>query len=142
MALGLVHLAGNRLEIGVVDLSKGLHLGQGEGPELPDRDLLGADRQGEPGRRCVGDESGGQLGGGRGNQLGIDLGPLPLHVRSEGHCQGPRTGLGRGGFRDSNGCFRLLSPNGRGEQGQAQHTDQCQSGSGMGHALLKLVVGV
>ena len=150
VALGLIHLAGNRLEIGVVDLSQRLHLGQAEGAEFLDRDLVGANRQGQRSWRGKTLQRLGELRCGGGHQFGIHPWALSLDVRGQG--QGLRLGLlddrllAACRSRDSCigllGLHGLLGLDGGKEQGKTQHADQGQSGSGKGHALLKLVPGV
>ena len=76
IALGLVHLAGDRLEVGIIDFGEVFHLLQAQGPQLLDHHLPGLDRQGQGGRGRQIFQARGELGGGRGHQGGIDPGAI------------------------------------------------------------------
>ena len=76
IALGLVHLAGDRLEVGIIDFGEVFHFLQAQGPQLLDHHLPGLDRQGQGGRGLEIFQARGELDGGRGHQGGIDPGAI------------------------------------------------------------------
>ena len=137
--LGLLHLAGDGLEVGVVHLRQDLHLVEAQGAQLGDAHLAGTIRQGEGRRRHQIAELGGQGGGRRGQHLRIGLGAIALQGGSQGQGFGQleQGGLASGSRQASRsgggslgGSGHRNGKAGRHRQGGDQGREAPQDGSG------------
>ena len=137
--LGLLHLAGDGLEVWVVHLRQDLHLVEAEGSQLGDAHLAGTVRQGQGRRRDQIPQLRGQGGGRRGQHLRIGLGAIALQGGSQGQGFGQleQGGLAsrsrqasRSGGGGLGGSGHLSGKAGRHRQGGEQGREAPQDGSG------------
>ncbi len=84
LALGLIHLAGNRLEVRIIDLGQVFNILERERAQLGNAHLLGLIRQRQGGGSSQVLQAGIELGGGRRQHAGIGLRPRTFHLRRQG----------------------------------------------------------